>query len=85
MPAGPGYSNAGPSGCGGEAGRDVKSLTLSARLGLPAQHDVGALVREIRALAELGVRHVVLESRVRDLADMNEIYERFARDVRAKL
>src|SRR5213594_827530 len=66
------------------AGRELKSLTLSARLGLPARHDVGALVREIRALAELGVRHVILESRVRDLADMNEIYERFARDVRAK-
>src|SRR5213594_3095634 len=67
------------------AGRELKSLTLSARLGLPARHDVGALVREIRALAELGVRHVILESRVRDLADMNEIYERFAHDVRAKL
>ena len=67
------------------AGRELKSLTLSARLGLPARHDVGAFVREIRALAELGVRHVILESRVRDLADMNEIYERFARDVRAKL
>jgi probable F420-dependent oxidoreductase len=67
------------------AGREVKALTLSVRLGLPARHDVSALVREIRALAELGVSHVILESRVRDLPDMIEIYERFARDVRAKV
>src|SRR5436190_1800474 len=40
---------------------------------------------EFVSFAELGVRHVILESRVRDLADMNEIYERFAHDVRAKL
>src|SRR5919197_3253431 len=52
------------------AGREVKALTLSVRLGLPARHDVSALVREIRALAELGVSHVILESRVRDLPDI---------------
>ena len=66
------------------AGRDLKSLTLSARLGVPARYDADALVREIRALAELGVRHLVLESRVRDLTDMIQIYERFAADVRSK-
>jgi probable F420-dependent oxidoreductase len=67
------------------AGRDVKSLTISARLGLPAKQDAGALVGEIKALAGLGVSHVILESRARDLADMTEIYERFASDVRSKL
>jgi probable F420-dependent oxidoreductase len=67
------------------AGRDLKSLTLSARLGVPARYDADALVREIKALAELGVRHVVLESRVRDLADMIQIYERFAAEVRPRV
>jgi len=67
------------------AGRHLKSLTLSARLGVPARYDPDALVREIRALAELGVRHLVLESRVRDLADMIQIYERFAAEVRGRV
>ncbi|MGH7276629.1 MAG: LLM class F420-dependent oxidoreductase [Candidatus Rokuibacteriota bacterium] len=68
-----------------KAGRDTKSLTISARLGLPAKQEAGALVDEIKALAGLGVSHVILESRVRDLEDMTEIYERFATEVRAKL
>jgi probable F420-dependent oxidoreductase len=67
------------------AGRDMKSLTLSARLGLPAKQEAGALVGEIKALAGLGVSHVILESRARDLADMTSIYEKFAQDVRSKL
>src|SRR5947199_10456409 len=65
----------------GRGGRDVTSLTISARLGLPARQDADALVREIRALADLGVSHLILESRVRDLDDMITIYEKFARDV----
>lgn len=68
-----------------KAGRDMKSLTLSVRMGLGARQPAEALVAEIRALANLGVSHVILESRVRDLEDMTEIYERFATDVRAKL
>jgi alkanesulfonate monooxygenase SsuD/methylene tetrahydromethanopterin reductase-like flavin-dependent oxidoreductase (luciferase family) len=65
-----------------QVGRDMKTLTISARLGLPARQDADALVREIRDLAGLGVSHVILESRVRDLDDMTAIYEKFARDVR---
>ena len=68
-----------------KAGRDVKSLTLSARLGLGARQQADALVAEIKALAALGVSHVILESRARDLEDMTEIYERFANDVRARV
>lgn len=68
-----------------KAGRDMKSLTLSVRMGLGARQPAEALVAEIRALADLGVSHVILESRIRDLEDMTEIYERFATDVRAKL
>jgi len=67
------------------AGREPKSLTISARVGLPAKQEADALLREIRGLAELGVSHVILESRARDLADLTQIYERFAKDVRGKL
>src|SRR5437867_8849365 len=48
-----------------QVGRDMSSLTISARLGLPARQDAEALVREIRELAALGVSRVILESRVR--------------------
>ncbi len=67
------------------ADRDPKSLTISARLGLPARHDAAALIDEIRALAALGVSHLILETRARDLADMRQIYDTFATSVRAKL
>jgi probable F420-dependent oxidoreductase len=68
-----------------KAGRDVASLTISARVGLPARQDAEALVREMRDLAALGVSHVVLESRVRDLDDLTAIYEKFAHDVRPRV
>src|SRR6266436_150523 len=64
-----------------KVGRDLSSLTISARLGLPARQDADALVGEIRELVGLGVSHVILESRVRDLDDMTAIYEKFARDI----
>lgn len=67
------------------AGRDGTSLTLSARLGLPARQDPQALIGELRALRDLGVSHVILESRVRDLEDLTAIYERFAADVRPEV
>ena len=68
-----------------KAGRDPATLTISARLGLPARQDSDALVREIKALADLGVSHVILETRVRDLDDLTAIYEKFAKDVRSRL
>ena len=68
-----------------QVGRDMGSLTISARLGLPARQDRDALVREIRELAALGVSHVILESRVRDLDDMTAIYETFARETRPSI
>jgi probable F420-dependent oxidoreductase len=68
-----------------KAGRAVDSLTISARVGLPARQDADALVREIRELAALGVSHVILESRVRDLDDLTAIYEKFSKDVRPRV
>jgi hypothetical protein len=43
------------------------------------------MVDDLGALRELGVRHVVLEARARDLADMLAIHERFATEVRPRL
>ena len=66
-------------------GRDPSSLTLSVRLGLPARKATDDLVSELKALRDLGVHHVILETRVRDLADMVTTYTRFATDVRPRL
>jgi probable F420-dependent oxidoreductase len=69
----------------GKAGRDFDSLTLSARVGLAARKPADEVVAELRALTGLGIRHVLLETRARDVDDMVGIYERFAREVRAKV
>jgi hypothetical protein len=39
----------------------------------------------LKALRDAGMTHVVLESRARDLADMTQLYERFAADVLPRL
>jgi probable F420-dependent oxidoreductase len=67
------------------AGRDFATLTLSVRMGLPGRKPPAELVSELRALSDHGVRHVVLESRARDLPEMLATYERFAADVRPHL
>jgi probable F420-dependent oxidoreductase len=66
-------------------GRDPATLTISARVGLPARKPADELVGELRALRDLGVGHVILESRMRDLPEMTDTYERFAKDVRPRL
>jgi len=66
-------------------GRDPATITISVRLGLSARRAAPALLAELRALRESGVRHVVLETRVTDLDDTTRILEGFASEVRAKL
>jgi hypothetical protein len=68
-----------------KAGRDPKTLTVSARLGLPGKKPGAELLAEVKALRDLGVEHVILEPAARDLASMTAAIERFAADVRAKL
>src|SRR5262245_10774575 len=65
-----------------KAGRDPSSLTLSARVGLSARRPAAEHIAELRALRDLGITHVVLESRVRDLADMITTYDCFASEIR---
>jgi probable F420-dependent oxidoreductase len=66
-------------------GRDPATLTISARVGLPARKSADESITELRALRDLGVHHVILESRMRDIPEMTETYERFAKDVRPRL
>jgi probable F420-dependent oxidoreductase len=68
-----------------QVGRDPATLTISTRLGLSARRPADDLLGELRALRDLGVGHVVLETRMRDVAELTATYERFATDVRARL
>ena len=67
------------------AHRDPATLTLSARLGLSARRAADDALAELRALRDLGVHHVILETQTRDVATMVATDERFAREVRARL
>jgi probable F420-dependent oxidoreductase len=67
------------------AGRDPATLAVSARLGLSARRSATDLLDELRTLRDLGVAHVILETRMRDVAEIADTYERFAVEVRAKL
>jgi probable F420-dependent oxidoreductase len=67
------------------AGRDPAQITISARVGYAARRSSDDVLAEIKALRDLGVSHVILETRMRDLDDMASLYERFARDVRPRL
>jgi len=66
-------------------GRDPATLTISARVGLPARKSADESIAELCALRDLGVHHVILESRMRDIPEMTATYERFAREVRPRL
>jgi probable F420-dependent oxidoreductase len=65
--------------------RDPATITLSVRMGLPARRPSSEVLDELLALRELGVSHVVLETRVTEVDDSTRILERFVSEVRAKL
>jgi probable F420-dependent oxidoreductase len=67
------------------AGRDVATVTLSVRMGLPGRRPVEETLAELKELQGLGVSHVVLETRMRDLGEMVTTFERFAQEVRPRL
>jgi probable F420-dependent oxidoreductase len=66
-------------------GRDFSTLTLSARIGLPARRSADAMISELRALRDTGVHHIVLEPRATGLDDTIAIFERFAHEVRPNI
>lgn len=67
------------------AGRDPATLTVSARVGLPARRASADVLAEVRALRDLGVAHIILETGGRDVAQMVATCERFASEVRPQL
>jgi len=69
----------------GKVGRDPAGITLSVRMGLSVKREAAEALTELQALRELGVQHVVLETRVTDVDDTTRILERFANEVRAKM
>jgi probable F420-dependent oxidoreductase len=68
-----------------KVGRDPATLTLSARLGLSAKRPADEALAELRALRDLGIDHVILETQTRDVAAMVATCERFAKEVRPRL
>jgi hypothetical protein len=56
-----------------------------ARIGLSARRPPADMLGELCALRDLGVAHVILETRQRDASEMADTYERFATEVRVKL
>jgi probable F420-dependent oxidoreductase len=66
-------------------GRDPSEITLSVRMGISARRPAPELVEEIKALHDLGVTHVIVETRVTALDDMTQLLDRFTTDVRSKL
>lgn len=67
------------------AGRDPADVTLTVRMGLAARRPADELIGELKSLGDLGVMHVVFETRMRDLTEMTAIFERFAREIRPRL
>jgi probable F420-dependent oxidoreductase len=68
-----------------KVGRDPAALTLSVRVGLSARRPAAEVLEELQALREIGVRHVIVETRVADRDDMTTLLERFCSEVRARL
>jgi probable F420-dependent oxidoreductase len=68
-----------------KVGRDPAEITLSVRMGLSARRPASETLDEIKALRDIGVRHIIVETRVTSANDMTTLLERFSTDVRARL
>ena len=68
-----------------KAGRDPAQITLSVRLGFATRRSSAEVLEELQRLRDVGVSHVIVETRVASAADMIALLDRFAAEVRAKL
>jgi len=68
-----------------KVGRDPAALTLSVRVGLSAKRPAVEVLDELKALRDVGVGHIIVETRVASLDDMSQLLDRFTTEVRAKL
>ncbi|HEV8141430.1 MAG TPA: LLM class F420-dependent oxidoreductase [Methylomirabilota bacterium] len=68
-----------------KVGRNPAEVTLSVRLGLAAKRPSGEVLEELKGLRDVGVSHVIVETRVASAEDMTQLLDRFTNEVRAKL
>jgi probable F420-dependent oxidoreductase len=68
-----------------KVGRNPAEVTLSVRLGLAAKRPSGEVLEELKRLRDVGVSHVIVETRVASAEDMTQLLDRFTNEVRAKL
>ena len=68
-----------------KVGRNPAEVTLSVRLGLAAKRPSGEILEELKRLRDVGVSHVIVETRVTGVDDMTQLLDRFTNEVRAKL
>jgi probable F420-dependent oxidoreductase len=68
-----------------KVGRNPAEVTLSVRLGLAAKRPAGEVLDELKGLRDVGVSHVIVETRVASAEDMTQLLDRFTNEVRAKL
>ena len=68
-----------------KVGRDPAEITLSVRMGFAAKRASTDALAELQELRQIGVGHIVVETRVTDVDDSTRILERFVSEVRAKL
>ena len=68
-----------------KVGRNPAEITLSVRMGISARRPAQEVIAELNALRDIGVTHVIVETRVTALDDMTALLDRFTTEVRAKL
>ena len=67
-----------------KVGRDPADITLSVRLGLAAKRPASEVLDELKALRDVGVSHVIVETRVTSAEDMTQLLDRFTQEARAR-
>jgi hypothetical protein len=68
-----------------KAGRRIDEVTVSVRVGFAAKRPSADVVDELKRLRDVGVTHVIVETRVASTGDMIALLDRFNAEVRAKL
>jgi probable F420-dependent oxidoreductase len=68
-----------------KVGRDPSEITLSVRMGLSARRPAVEVIDELKALRDVGVSHVIVETRVTSVEDMTTLLDRFTTEVLSKL
>jgi probable F420-dependent oxidoreductase len=66
-------------------GRNPANITLSVRMGLSAKRPSNEVLDELKSLQDVGVTHVIVETRVTSTDDMQQLLTRFTEEICSKL